>query len=64
MKDCETRIAKLESRKAEIDALLCNPENASNMDLISEYTALMRQLDKENEDWFAFSEALEVVQKQ
>ena len=64
VKDCEGRIAKLESRKAEIDALLCNPENASNMDLISEYTALMRQLDKENEDWFAFSEALEAVQKQ
>lgn len=64
VKDCEARIAKLESRKAEIDALLCNPENASNMDLISEYTALMRQLDKENEDWFAFSEALEAVQKQ
>ena len=64
VKDCEARIAKLESRKAEIDALLCNPENASNMDLISEYTALMRQLDKENEEWFAFSEALEAVQKQ
>ena len=64
VKDCEARIAKLESRKAEIDALLCKPENAADMDLISEYTGLMRRLDKENEDWFTLSEALEAVQCQ
>ncbi len=64
VKDCEARIAKLESRKAEIDALLCKPENAADMDLISEYTGLMRRLDKENEDWFTLSEALEAAQCQ
>lgn len=64
VKDCEARIAKLESRKAEIDALLCKPENAADMDLISEYTGLMRCLDKENEDWFTLSEALEAAQCQ
>ena len=64
VKDCEARIAKLESRKAEIDALLCKPENAADMDLISEYTGLIRRLDKENEDWFTLSEALEAAQCQ
>ena len=64
VKDCEARIAKLESRKAEIDALLCKLENAADMDLISEYTGLMRRLDKENEDWFTLSEALEAAQCQ
>ena len=64
VKDCEARIAKLEIRKAEIDALLCKPENAADMDLISEYTGLMRRLDKENEDWFTLSEALEAAQCQ
>ena len=64
VKDREARIAKLESRKAEIDALLCKPENAADMDLISEYTGLMRRLDKENEDWFTLSEALEAAQCQ
>lgn len=61
VKECEDRIARFEARKAEIDRLLCKPENASNMELITEYTELMKQLDKANEEWFGLSEALEEV---
>ena len=64
VKECEDRIARFEARKAEIDRLLCKPENASNMELITEYTELMKQLDKANEEWFGLSEALEEVKNQ
>src|SRR3712207_4384059 len=64
VKECEDRIARFEARKAEIDRLLCKPENASNMELITEYTELMKQLDKANEEWFGLSEALEEFAKQ
>ncbi|HEY9543709.1 ABC-F family ATP-binding cassette domain-containing protein [Prevotella sp.] len=61
VKECEDRIARFEARKVEIDRLLCKSENASNMELITEYTELMKQLDKANEEWFGLSEALEEV---
>ena len=61
VKECETKIEKLETRKAEIDALLMKPENATNMELVSEYTELMKSLDEENENWMMLSEELEEV---
>ena len=63
VKECETKIEKLETRKAEIDALLMKPENATNMELVSEYTELMKSLDEENENWMMLSEELEEVKK-
>ena len=35
------------------------PENASNVGLITEYTELKRALDKENDYWLQLSEELE-----
>ena len=35
------------------------PENASNMELVSEYTNLQRELDEENDRWLILSEELE-----
>ena len=63
VKECETKIEKLETRKAEIDALLMKPENATNMELVTEYTELMKSLDEENENWMMLSEELEEIKK-
>jgi len=57
--DSEAKIAKLEARKSELDELLMAPENASNMELVSEYTNLQRELDEENDRWLILSEELE-----
>ena len=59
--DSEAKIAKLEARKSEIDELLMAPENASNMELVTEYTNLQRELDEENERWLILSEELETL---
>ena len=61
VKECEDRIAKLEKRKKEIDDLLMKPENATNMELVTEYTSLMQKLDEENDNWLLLSEKLEEV---
>ena len=57
--DSEAKITKLEARKSELDELLMAPENASNMELVSEYTNLQRELDEENDRWLILSEELE-----
>ena len=61
VEDSEKKIAKMEERKAELDELLMVAENASNMELVTEYTDLQRHLDKENEQWLELSEALETL---
>ena len=45
VQECEKRIASLEKRKKEIDEMLMKPENATNMELVTEYTSLMKKLD-------------------
>ena len=59
--DSEAKIAKLEARKSELNELLMAPENASNMELVTEYTNLQRELDEENERWLILSEELETL---
>ena len=59
VKECEQRIASMEKRKKEIDELLMKPENATNMELVTEYTSLMKKLDEENDNWLVLSEQLE-----
>ena len=61
VKDSETKIEKLEKRISELDALLCLPENASNMEYVTEYTETKKSLDKEVELWEQFSEDLEKI---
>ncbi len=61
VEESETKIAKLEARKKELDDLLMTPENASNMELVTEYTNLQRELDEENERWLILSEELETL---
>ena len=61
--DSEAKIAKLEIRKSELDELLMAPENASNMELVTEYTNLQRELDEENDRWLILSEELEGIKE-
>lgn len=58
VKESEKRIANMEQRIKELDALLMDPKNASNMELVTEYTSIKQKLDEENEQWFMLSEAL------
>ena len=59
VEQCEERIAKLEERLRELDTILMQPENASDMTLVTEYTDLSRKLDDENDLWLTLSEKLE-----
>lgn len=61
VEEAEKKIALLEARIKELDALLMNPENASNMELVNEYTATQAELDKENNRWMELSESLEAI---
>lgn len=58
IEECETKIAKMEKRITELNALLSQPENASDMELVTEYTTTQRALDKENERWMELSEKM------
>ena len=41
----------MEYRLKELDDILCQPENASDMTLITEYTSIKKALDEEVEKW-------------
>ena len=59
IEESETKSAKMEKRITELNALLSQPENASDMELVTEYTTTQRVLDKENERWMMLNEKLE-----
>lgn len=59
VKESERKIESMENRLKELDAILCQPENASDMEIITEYTSTKRCLDKEVENWEKLSEELE-----
>ena len=59
VEESEKKIAKMEQRLKELDALLCDPKNASDMTLVTEYTDTKRALDDEVERWEKLSEELE-----
>ena len=63
VKDSETKIASMEKRIAELNSLLSDPANASDMTLVTEYTSTQRALDEENERWMTLSEELEKLDK-
>ena len=62
--ESEKKIARMEARLKELDQLLCNPENASDMTLVTEYTDTKRTLDKEVERWEQLAETLEQCQQE
>lgn len=59
IKEAEAKIESMEKRKSELDEMLMKTENASNMDLVTEYTSLQKSLDQENDHWFELSQKLE-----
>ena len=61
VKESETKIEKMEQRLKELDELLMQPENASNMTLVTEYTSTKQCLDEEVERWEKASEELDLL---
>ena len=59
VKESEAKIEKMEARLKELDDLLMQPENASDMVLVTEYTQTKQALDEEVERWEKLSEELE-----
>ena len=59
VKESEAKIEKMEQRIRELDELLMQPENASDMTLVTEYTSTKKCLDEEVERWEKFCETLE-----
>ena len=59
VEESETKIARMETRLKELDQLLCDSKNASDMTLVTEYTDTKRALDEEVERWEELSEELE-----
>ncbi len=60
--ESEKKIASMEARIKELDSLLMDPKNASDMKLVTEYTTTKDALDKENDRWMELSEKLESLQ--
>ncbi len=61
VEESEKKIAKMEQRIKELDQLLCDPKNACDMTLVTEYTDTKRALDQEVERWEQLSEELETL---
>ena len=61
VEESERKISNMERRLKELDDLLMKPENASNMEFVTEYTSTKKALDEEVERWERLSEALENI---
>ena len=61
VEESERKISNMERRLKELDDLLMKPENASNMEFVTEYTSTKKALDEEVERWEKLSEELENI---
>ena len=62
VKEVERKIEALEERIKELDAILCTPEGASDMTVVTEYTSTKKLIDQETERWAQLSEELEGIE--
>ena len=62
IKEVERKIEGLEERIKELDAILCSPEGASDMTVVTEYTSIKKVIDQETERWAQLSEELEGIE--
>ena len=62
IKEVERKIEGLEERIKELDAILCTPEGASDMTVVTEYTSIKKIVDQETERWAQLSEELEGIE--
>ena len=58
VEESERKISDMERRLNVLDDLLMKPENASNMEFVTEYTSTKKALDEEVERWEKLSEEL------
>lgn len=63
VKETEAKIEVLENRLKELDAILCTPEGASDMTVVTEYTSTKKILDQETDRWAQLSLELEEIQE-
>ena len=63
VEDSERKITQMEQRLKELDQLLMDPKNASDMTLVTEYTSIKSDLDKEVERWEQLSEEMEKLRE-
>ena len=61
VEESERKISDMERRLKELDDLLMKPENASNMEFVTEYTTTKKALDEEVERWEKLSEELDLL---
>lgn len=59
IKDTEEKIEKMEEHISKLDKILCTPEGASNMEVVTEYTSTKLLLDKATDRWEQLSMELE-----
>ena len=59
----EKKISEMEDRLKQLDQLLMDPAQASNMELVTEYTNIKAALDEEVERWEQLSEAYDALMK-
>lgn len=59
--EVEKKIEKLEERISELDGILCTPEGASDMTVVTEYTSTKRLIDDETNRWESLCEELEAI---
>ena len=59
VEESERKISDMERRLKELDGLLMDPANASNMEFVTEYTTVKKALDEEVERWERLSEEYE-----
>ena len=64
LKESERKIESMETRMGELDELLMQPENASDMTLVTEYTSTKRALDEEMERWEKLGEEVEKLKRE
>ena len=62
IKEVETKIQQLEARIKELDEILCTPEGASDMTVVTEYTSIRKLIDQQTERWEHLYEELEQLQ--
>ena len=64
VKETEAKIENLEKRMKELDAILCTPEGASDMTVVTEYTSTKKIIDQETDRWEQLSTELEELQSE
>lgn len=64
IKESEAKIENLENKLKVLSEKMCTPEGASDMNLISEYSSVNKQLSAEEDIWTNLSEELDEQQKE